>query len=85
MFLEARDTLLRLRDDPTAARFSMRWPRFDTFNWAHDYFDVIAAGNECPALRVVDDEGADEEGRGESLAARNPHEYWETDFAAERS
>ena len=29
------------------------------FNWASDYFDRMAAGNDGPALRVVDDAGRD--------------------------
>ncbi|MFK4985619.1 AMP-binding protein, partial [Klebsiella pneumoniae] len=37
-----------------------RWPRFTEFNWVRDYFDVIARQNEAPALRVVNDEGADD-------------------------
>jgi acetyl-CoA synthetase len=59
-FIEARDQLLRLREDLSLAQREFRWPSFETFNWVRDYFDVIAAGNERPALRVVDDAGGDE-------------------------
>src|SRR5579863_6170903 len=59
-FLEARDQLLRCREDLGAALRGFRWPAFAEFNWARDYFDVIAAGNDAPALRVVDDAGGDE-------------------------
>ena len=59
-FLEARDQLLRCRDDLAEALRAFRWPAFTDFNWVRDYFDVIAAGNEAAALRVVDDAGADE-------------------------
>ncbi|HEY8051591.1 MAG TPA: AMP-binding protein [Steroidobacteraceae bacterium] len=59
-FVAARDQLLRLRDDLGAAYRDFRWPAFEHFNWVRDYFDVIAAGNDAPALRVIDDAGGDE-------------------------
>ena len=58
-FLEARDRLLSQRADPEAACRSFRWPAFEHFNWALDYFDVVARDNARAALRVVDDEGRD--------------------------
>jgi acetyl-CoA synthetase len=59
-FIEARDRLLRTRDDLPSALREFRWPHFERFNWVSDYFDVIAAGNGQTALRVVDDAGSDE-------------------------
>ena len=59
-FVAARDSLQRMRSDGAAACDGFEWPRFDQFNWATDYFDRIAAGNERPALRVIDDHGADD-------------------------
>jgi acetyl-CoA synthetase len=56
-FIDARDQLLRLREDRAAAHREFSWPVFDELNWASDYFDVIARGNDQPALRVVDDAG----------------------------
>ena len=44
----ARDLLLRLREDLAAAGREFQWPRFEEFNWARDYFDVIARDNESP-------------------------------------
>ena len=38
-----------------AAYREFQWPAFDEFNWVLDYFEVIACGNDRPALRVVDD------------------------------
>lgn len=35
------------------------WPRFESFNWALDYFDLIARDNDAPALRLVDDRDGD--------------------------
>ena len=56
-FLQARDFLLRHREDyPTAYR-DFRWPELGEFNWALDYFDPMASGNEAPALCIVDEQG----------------------------
>jgi hypothetical protein len=30
------------------------------FNWALDYFDVMAAGNDRPALWVVNEDGSEQ-------------------------
>ncbi|MER7537656.1 AMP-binding protein [Streptomyces sp. NPDC097704] len=49
----ARDLLLRLRGDREAARAAFRWPRAEHFNWALDWFDVIAEGNGRPALELL--------------------------------
>ena len=59
-FIEVRDQLLRCREDWTGAQRQFRWPALEEFNWVRDYFDVVAAGNGTPALRVVDDSGADQ-------------------------
>ena len=52
-FLAARDLLLRHRTDLDAAQAEFRWPALDRFNWALDYFDPMARGNQRPALRFV--------------------------------
>ncbi|RFU44686.1 AMP-binding protein [Paraburkholderia sp. DHOC27] len=54
-FLAARDLLWRHRTDYERAYAGFTWPRLDTFNWALDYFDVIAQDNHAPALWIVDD------------------------------
>jgi acetyl-CoA synthetase len=54
-FIDARDALLEMRTDFDAALRDFRWPRMEHFNWALDYFDLVAEGNLQPALRVVDD------------------------------
>ena len=59
-FLDARDFLLANRTDYEKARREFRWPKLDQFNWALDYFDAMAKGNDRPALWVVD------EGKGET-------------------
>ena len=38
----------------------LHWPPIRHFNWATDYFDRIAVGNDRPALRLVDDKGHDQ-------------------------
>ncbi|HEY1625410.1 MAG TPA: AMP-binding protein [Streptosporangiaceae bacterium] len=60
-FRTARDLLLRYRSDYDLARAEFTWPSLDAFNWALDWFDVIAAEHpERIALRVLDDNGGDE-------------------------
>jgi acetyl-CoA synthetase len=58
-FLEARDFLLRHRTGYEFAYRHFEWPQLLEFNWALDYFDVMAAGNTQPALWVVDESGAE--------------------------
>ncbi|MFJ9823836.1 acyl-CoA synthetase [Streptomyces sp. NPDC101160] len=49
----ARDLLLRLRGDREAATAAFRWPRAGHFNWALEWFDVVAEGNERTALEIL--------------------------------
>jgi acetyl-CoA synthetase len=58
-FLAARDFLLRHREDYTAACRGFQWPKLEHFNWALDYFDVIAGDNVEPALWLVDDDAGE--------------------------
>ena len=58
-FLHARDFLLAHREDYDAAYRGFAWPKLDTFNWALDWFDVLAQGNERPALWVVGEDGSE--------------------------
>ncbi|HEX3864051.1 MAG TPA: AMP-binding protein [Stellaceae bacterium] len=58
-FLQARDFLFAHRNDYHTAYRDFRWPNLDRFNWALDYFDAMAAGNNRPALWIVN-EGGDE-------------------------
>jgi acetyl-CoA synthetase len=60
-FRAARDRLLALRQDYGTALAEFRWPRFEEFNFALDWFDAIAAdpargGN--PALVIVEQDGS---------------------------
>ncbi|MEU5611547.1 AMP-binding protein [Streptomyces sparsogenes] len=56
-FRAARDFLLAHRDDYTAAYEGFRWPRPAEFNWALDWFDRIARGNDRTALHIVEEDG----------------------------
>ncbi len=59
-FRAARDLLLASREDYSTARRDFAWPELDEFNWALDWFDVIAREHpDRPALRVVGDDGTD--------------------------
>jgi acetyl-CoA synthetase len=71
-FRAARDLLLRHRADYATARGDFAWPSLDEFNWALDWFDVIAA--EHPhrlALRVAWDDGTDEQVTYAEMARRS--------------
>ena len=70
-FIELRDRLLREGISRQQALESFHWPAFAHFNWARDYFDRIAAGNDRPALRVVDDAGCDKSLSYAELAHRS--------------
>jgi len=58
-FRAARDFLLKHRTDYAAAYRGFRWPQLTHFNWALDYFDAMAAGNDHPALWVLDEDGGE--------------------------
>jgi acetyl-CoA synthetase len=55
-FLEARDFLISNGQDYDRARSGFRWPELTEFNWALDYFDVLARGNGREGLCVVGDD-----------------------------
>ncbi|PPH98594.1 AMP-dependent synthetase [Rathayibacter sp. AY1D1] len=60
-FRAARDTLLQHRRDAVAANEAFQWPDVGPrFNWAVDWFDAIAIGNERPALWIVEEDGSEE-------------------------
>ena len=59
-FRAARDFLLRERDDYDAARAGFCWPELNEFNWALDWFDVIATEHpDRTALRIVTPPGSE--------------------------
>ncbi|MET9645836.1 AMP-binding protein [Streptomyces syringium] len=58
-FRAARDFLLAHREDYRAAHDGFRWPRPAEFNWAYDWFDRIAEGNDRTALWIVEEDGGE--------------------------
>ncbi|MGH8995026.1 MAG: AMP-binding protein [Acidimicrobiales bacterium] len=56
-FRLARDFLIAHREDYAKAYREFRWPELGDFNWALDWFDVIADGNDRPALWIVEEDG----------------------------
>ena len=70
-FLQARDFLLRHPSDYAAAYAGFRWPRLDHFNWALDYFDPMARGNQTPALWIVDEDGRQDKLSFEQMSQRS--------------
>ncbi len=55
-FRSARDLLMRHREDYARAVAEFSWPELDEFNWALDWFDVIAAEHpQRDALWIVAD------------------------------
>ena len=70
-FIEARDFLLRHRDDYTTAYRDFVWPKLDLFNWAIDHFDVMARGNSATALYIVGDDGSEVKRSFEQMSQRS--------------
>lgn len=60
-FRAARDQLLRLRTDLDAAHREFEWPRFEYFNFALDWFDILGHGEEAEreALVIVEEDGTE--------------------------
>lgn len=59
-YRHARDQLLALMYDYDKAVESFEWPAIiGTFNWATDWFDVIARDNNRLALWIVEESGAE--------------------------
>ena len=61
-FRNARDFLLKHREDYATAYAGFEWPKLERFNWALDWFDQIAAGERGAqtALWVVYEDGRED-------------------------
>jgi acetyl-CoA synthetase len=70
-FLEARDFLLRHREDYATAYRDFRWPKLDRFNWALDHFDALGRQNDRPALWLVGEDGSEVKLSFADLSARS--------------
>ena len=65
----ARDLLLDLREDPDRAHAGFSWPDVgERFNWAVDWFDAVARGNDKPALVIVEEDGTSTERTFDQMA-----------------
>ncbi|WP_309053335.1 AMP-binding protein [Streptomyces sp.] len=58
-FRTARDFLLLHREEYETAYEGFAWPRPERFNWALEWFDVIAEGNDRTALHIVEEDGGE--------------------------
>jgi len=84
-FRAARDLLLRHREDYAAAMREFSWPELTAFNWALDWFDVVAAehpGQE--ALRVVAEDGVTTLTYGDMAARSSQAANWLRGLGARR-
>ncbi|UQS29648.1 AMP-binding protein [Streptomyces fradiae] len=70
-FRAARDFLLRHREDYAAAYAGFTWPRPARFNWALDWFDAVAEGNDRTALHIVEEDGTETRLSFAGMAARS--------------
>ncbi len=71
-FRAARDLLLAHRGDDEKAVSEFQWPQLTTFNFALDWFDVLAREQpETLALWIVHDDGSEDRLTYAELAARS--------------
>ncbi|MGF6883663.1 acetyl-CoA synthetase [Nocardia sp. GAS34] len=72
LYRAGRDQLIAAATDYEAARGTFEWPRpTGTFNWAIDWFDVIARGNDRTALWIVEEDGREQQVSFDEMAARS--------------
>jgi acetyl-CoA synthetase len=70
-FKSARDFLQRHRTDYATAWRDYQPPQLDNFNWALDFFDREAKGNDTAALWVVDQDGSEQKISFAEMSARS--------------
>ncbi|MDE2608968.1 MAG: AMP-binding protein [Burkholderiales bacterium] len=70
-FLQARDFLQAHREQYDVAYRDFRWPVLKEFNWALDFFDVQARGNDTLALWVVEEDGSERKLTYAEMSARS--------------
>ncbi|SFM63161.1 acetyl-CoA synthetase [Pseudonocardia ammonioxydans] len=60
IYRDARDRLVALHGDHDKAVADFEWPVLHgAFQWAHDWFDVIADGESRTALHIVEEDGGE--------------------------
>jgi acetyl-CoA synthetase len=70
-FREARDFLLRHREDYATAYEQFRWPELAEFNWALDWFDANGRDNDRTALWIVEEDGSEQRWSYDDLSRRS--------------
>ena len=71
-FEQARDGLLDAYGDYDAAARNFEWPTVgEKFNWAIDWFDAIARGNDTTALWIVEEDGSEAKYSFDDMARRS--------------
>ncbi len=70
-FLAAREVLWTHRTDLDRAAREFRWPKLTRFNWALDYFDAMAEGNDQTGLWIVNEDGSEQKCTFGELARRS--------------
>ncbi len=71
-YRQARDALLALQGQHDRALREFRWPDVgERFNWAIDWFDAIARGNDSCALWIVEEDGSDRRVSFDAMARRS--------------
>lgn len=71
MFERARDFLILHSSDYNYSYQNFKWPQFEEFNWALDYFDEMARGNQNTALWLLSEMGHEEKHSFETLRVRS--------------
>ncbi|QDK44063.1 AMP-dependent synthetase [Bdellovibrio sp. ZAP7] len=70
-FKQARDFLILHRADYDYATREFKWPELTNFNWALDYFDPMAEGNNNLALWIMGEDGREEKYSFADISARS--------------
>ena len=72
LFRSARDHLVEVMNDYGAAVDTFTWPQLTgRFNWATDWFDVFASGNDRLALWIVEEDGSEQKVTFDEMARRS--------------
>lgn len=69
-FFDLRDFILNVKSYEEAVK-GFKWPRITKFNWATDYFDIIAENNNKTALIFADTDGNEESVTFEEMRIRS--------------
>ena len=71
-YRQSRDALLALQGQHDRALREFRWPDVgERFNWAIDWFDAIARGNDACALWIVEEDGSERRVSFDAMARRS--------------